>query len=78
MSLAKLKPFTQEEAKVLTRKETMARLRLKAATFSKLTNGKIKGLPPLRFIRVGRKQLFLATTVEQWLLEAEDTCSAGR
>jgi hypothetical protein len=57
--------------KVLTRRETMERLRLKAATFSKLTNGRMKDLPPLRCIRVGRRQLFLEATVDQWLVDAE-------
>ena len=63
--------------KVLIRREAMQKLRMKPAFFSKLTNGKIKGLPPLRYIRAGRKQLFLETTLDQWLIDAEGYPCSG-
>jgi hypothetical protein len=61
----------RKPVKVLTRLEAMERLRMKPAFFSKLTNGKVKGLPRLRCIRAGRRQLFLETTVDQWAIDAE-------
>jgi hypothetical protein len=64
---------------LLTRGETMARLRVKAAHFSKLVNGKIKGLPPLPCVQIGRRQLFREESVEQWIIDVERTrkCSAA-
>jgi len=63
---------------ILTREETMARLRLKPAHFSKLVNGRIKGLPPLACLRIGRRQLFRDETVEQWARDVEAQCSTVR
>jgi hypothetical protein len=64
---------------VLTRKQTMEMLHVKPAFFSKLVNGKVPGLPPLRYIRVGRRLLFLKSSIDEWLLEAEKiTCSVVR
>jgi hypothetical protein len=64
---------------ILTRKETIARLRLKPAHFSKIVNGKVKGLPPLACLRIGRHQLFRDETIEQWLREVEQkSCSTAR
>lgn len=64
---------------LLTREETMARLRLKAAHFSKLVNGKIRGLPPLPCVQIGRRQLFREEAVQQWIIDVEKTkqCSAA-
>jgi hypothetical protein len=56
---------------LLTRAEAMKRLRLKPAHFSKLVNGKVKGLPPLPCVRIGRRQLFRAESVEQWIIDVE-------
>jgi len=63
---------------LLTREETMERLRLKPAHFSKLTNGKIAGLPVLQSVRIGRRQLFRPETVDKWIVDAEAKCSAVR
>jgi hypothetical protein len=64
---------------LLTREETMARLRLKAAHFSKLVNGKVKGLPPLPCVQIGRRQLFREESVQQWIIDVEKTrkCSVA-
>ena len=56
---------------IYTRPEAMKYLRLKPATFSKLTNGKLNGVPPLMAIRVGRLQRFRGATLIQWILDAE-------
>jgi hypothetical protein len=53
------------------RREAMQLLKLKSATFSKLVNGKLKGLPPLIPYRVGRLQFFRGATLRQWLIDAE-------
>jgi hypothetical protein len=63
---------------ILTREETMARLRLKPAHFSKLVNGRIKGLPTLACLRIGRRQLFRDETVEAWVRDVEAKCSTAR
>ena len=57
--------------RLLTREQTMERLHLKAAHFSKLVNGKVRGLPPLPCVRIGRRQLFRAEAVEQWIIDVE-------
>jgi hypothetical protein len=56
---------------LLTREETMGRLRLKAAHFSRLVNGKVKGLPPLPVVQIGRRQLFREESVQQWIIDVE-------
>jgi hypothetical protein len=56
----------------------MTRLRLKPAFFSKVANGKVKGLPPLASVRIGRRQLFRGQTLEQWIAEVESRCSEAR
>ena len=64
---------------LLTRDETMERLRLKSAHFSKLVNGKVKGLPPLPVVQIGRRQLFREEAIQQWIIDVEKTkkCSAA-
>lgn len=61
---------------LLTRGEVMTKLRLKAAFFSKVSNGQVKGLPSLPSVRIGRRQLFREESVEKWILEVEaKSCS---
>jgi hypothetical protein len=56
----------------------MARLRLKAAHFSKLVDGKVKGLPPLPCVQIGRRQLFREESVQQWIdVEKTRKCSVA-
>jgi hypothetical protein len=57
--------------RLLTRKEAMEKLRLKPAHFSKVASGKVKGLPRLASVRIGRRQLFREETLERWVVEVE-------
>ncbi len=71
-------PFAQEQKprqnqglRLLDRLEAMERLRLKPAHFSKVVSRKIKGLPPVACVRIGRRQLFRLDTLEGWTIEVE-------
>jgi hypothetical protein len=69
------RPEIRPSDEVLTRKQTMEILHLKPAFFSKVINGRVPGIPPLDYIRVGRKLLFLKASVDRWLIEMEQiTC----
>jgi hypothetical protein len=57
--------------RLLTREEVMERLRLKASHFSKIVNGRVKGLPPLPVVALGRRQLFRPEALEEWILTVE-------
>ncbi len=56
---------------LLTREEAMNRLRLRSSHFSKLVNGRIKGLPELKAVKIDRRQLFREETIEQWIVDVE-------
>jgi hypothetical protein len=57
----------------------MNRLRLKPAFFSKLVNGKVKGIAPPPFFRIGRKQLFPEDSFEKWVNAMEtNSCNTAR
>jgi hypothetical protein len=65
--------------RLLTREEAMDRLRLKPAHFSKVTSGKVKGLPKLACVRIGRRQLFREETIDHWIVEVEAlSCKGAR
>jgi hypothetical protein len=65
------------ERGLLTRDEAMARLRLRPSFFSKVSNGKVKGLPPLPVVRIGRRQFFREESLDQWIIDVEGkSCSA--
>jgi hypothetical protein len=57
--------------RLLTREETIVRLRLKPAHFSKIVNGKVKGLPALPCVRLGRRLLFREETIDKWIVDVE-------
>jgi len=59
------------ETSLLTKAETMLILRLKPSHFSKLVNGKVKGMPPLPKVQIGRRQLFRPQAVYQWIIDVE-------
>ena len=64
---------------LLTRSEAMARLRVKSSYFSKIMNGKVKGVTPPPCVRMGRLQHFREESLEQWIIEREGkSCSADR
>jgi hypothetical protein len=57
----------------------MERLRLKPARFSKVANGKVKGLPRLACVRTGRRRLFREETIARWIVEVENiSCNEVR
>lgn len=60
---------------VLTSSEIAKRLRISKGQVSKLMNGKVKGVPPLKVIVVGRRKLVRGEAFEEWCREAEG-CSA--
>jgi len=63
---------------LLTREQAMTKLKLKKSHFSKVVNGKIKSLPPLACVRIGRKQLFREESINEWIVEVEKrSCNAG-
>lgn len=66
-------------ANLLTREEAMLRLRVKPAHFSKIVNGKVKGLPELKCVRLGRRLFFVETSLERFILEVESqSCKTDR
>jgi hypothetical protein len=63
---------------LLTRDEAMAWVRLKPSFFSKVVNGKVKGLPPLPVVRIGRRQFFREESLNQWINDVEaKSCNAA-
>ena len=65
--------------RLLTRQEAMERLRLKPAHFSKVASGKVKGLPQLASVRIGRRQLFRVETLDRWVVQVEKlSCNEAR
>lgn len=75
----KTERFSIMPANLLTREEAMVRLRVKPAHFSKIVNGKVKGLPKLKCVRFGRRLFFLEATLEKFVLDVEAaSCSADR
>jgi len=82
MSAVRIDKYLEAEAKragkLLTREEAMTRLRLKPAFFSKIVNGKVKGLPRLPAVVIGRRQLFRDESLDKWILEVEGQCNTAR
>lgn len=64
---------------LLTRDEVRTRLRISAAHFSKIAAGKVRGLPKLASVPLGRRQMFVDTTVDRWIRDVEaKSCSTAR
>jgi excisionase family DNA binding protein len=59
---------------ILTLKEAATYLRCSKSHVSNLVNGKVQGVPPLPVARVGRRNLFIQQSLDDWLRQAE---SAG-
>jgi hypothetical protein len=57
---------------ILTREEAMEKLRLKPSFFSKIVNGKVKGLPRIPSVQLGRKQLFREESLNEWVAKVEE------
>ena len=56
---------------LMTRKEVIDRLRITPGHFSKITNGKVKGLPHLPCVQLGRRQLFREESVNEWIVKVK-------
>ena len=64
---------------LLTRQQVMDMLGMKASHFSKVSNGKVRGLPPIPHLNIGRLQRFRAESVREWILRVEEkSCSGDR
>lgn len=61
---------------LLTCAETAKRIKISKGQLSKLINGKVPGVPPLKTARLGRRVLVREDTLERWLEEVE-SCNAG-
>ncbi|MDQ1469360.1 MAG: hypothetical protein QOJ99_840 [Bryobacterales bacterium] len=71
-TIGQLEPrATANVGPLMTREEAMARLRLKASHFSKVVNGKVKNLPPIPTIMIGRRMFFRLEALDQWIIDVE-------
>ncbi len=58
-------------AEILTLPEAAKFLRMSRSHLLNILKGKVRGVPALPYIRVGRRLLLRRAALEQWLLEAE-------
>jgi excisionase family DNA binding protein len=58
---------------VLNLAEAAAFVRCSRAHLSNIIHGKIRGIPRLPSVRIGRRVLFRRESLEQWLRQAEST-----
>lgn len=58
---------TNEHLEVLTLRQAAARLQVSKAHVSNVINGKVAGVPPLRYARVGRRILIKSKWLDEWL-----------
>ena len=59
--------------KVLNLTEAAALVRCSRAHLCNVINGKVRGIPHLPTVRIGRRVLFRRESLEQWLREVEAT-----
>jgi predicted DNA-binding transcriptional regulator AlpA len=65
--------------RLLNTDEVRGMLRMKRCYLSRLVNGHVKNAPPLSCVRIGRKVLFLESSVRDWIVEAEKlSCKKAR
>lgn len=57
--------------KPLTLREAAAVLRCSKAHVCNLVNGKVRGVPKLPSVALGRRRLILPNSLQKWLAEAE-------
>ncbi len=55
------------ERRLLTLKEVARELRCSKAHVSNVVNGKVRGIPPLTHIAVGRRKLVRREWLERWM-----------
>jgi len=58
---------TKTQTPVMTLKQAAAYLQISKAHLSNVINGKVPGVQPVRFFRMGRRILIKREWVEQWL-----------
>jgi excisionase family DNA binding protein len=63
-------------AKVLNLAEAAAFVRCSRAHLSNVVNGKIRGIPHLPAVRIGRRVLFRRESLETWLHQVESATAA--
>jgi excisionase family DNA binding protein len=70
-----VRPSTNAEAEIVPRilnlGEAAALVRCSRAHLCNLANGKVKGLPQLPSVRIGRRVLFRREALERWLQQVE-------
>ena len=60
-----------DRQRILTFSEAAAFLRFSKSHLSNVLNSKVRGIPPMPNIRVGRRVLFRRESLEQWLSNME-------
>ena len=63
-------PETNAHSQVLTLKQAAAYLRISKAHLSKVINGKVIGVPPLRHAQIGRRILIKREWADEFLDKA--------
>ena len=58
-----------EHPQVMTLQQAAAYLRISKAHLSNVINGKVPGVPPMRYAAVGRRILIKRVWADQWLEE---------
>jgi excisionase family DNA binding protein len=69
-------PGSAALAKVLNLAEAAAFVRCSRAHLSNIVNGKIRGIPHLPAVRIGRRVLFRRESLETWLHQVESATPA--
>ena len=69
-------PDSAAPSKVLNLAEAAALVRCSRAHLSNIINGKIRGVPRLPSVRIGRRVLFRRETLELWLQQIESATSS--
>lgn len=73
----KMTPPTPAVIEVLTLKQAADYLRISKAHISNILNGKVRGVPPLRHARAGRRILIKRAWADEWLEIAGKAPIAG-
>ncbi|MCL4854246.1 MAG: helix-turn-helix domain-containing protein [Bryobacteraceae bacterium] len=64
-----------EKPRVLNLAEAAKFVRCSKAHLCNIVNGKVRDIPQLPAVRVGRRVLFRRESLERWLIEVESSCS---
>lgn len=65
----------ERQPRILSLAEAAALVRCSRAHLCNLANGKVRGLPRLPSVRIGRRVLFRRESLERWLRELETAAS---